>query len=119
MLNAPLRFTKVVFVCLRLLMTFLHLKEKVHIHLQTKLHNYQSKQAIDIPLNTRFSIDLKRSLADSLKKWCFRRHTGMNNSLSHAHWNWSSTLWWGYSTMRSLLGCHQSQGRVHVLDSLG
>ena len=48
-INAPLRFTKEVFVCLMLLISVFHLKEKVHIHLQTKLKNYQSKQAIDTP----------------------------------------------------------------------
>ena len=52
-INAPLRFTKVVFVCLKLLMSVLHLKGKAHLHLQTKLHNYQSKQVIDIYLNAR------------------------------------------------------------------
>ena len=94
-MNAPLRFTKAVFVCLRLIMPVLHLKEKVHMHLKIKLENYQSKhQAINIPLNTKSWNDLKMSLADCLKKYCFRRHIDMDNSLSHSLWNWTSSHYW-------------------------
>ena len=42
-INAPLRFTNVVLVCLRLLISVQN--KKVHVPLQTKLHNYQSKPA--------------------------------------------------------------------------
>ena len=96
-----MRFTKVVFIYLRLLMSLLHLKEKVDIHLQTKLHNYQLKQAINIPLNARSWNDLK-GLADSLKKWGFRRHTDMSNSLSHPYQNWTSTLSKKHKSMEGL-----------------
>ena len=69
--------------------------------------------------NTKSGNYLKRSLADSVEKLCFRRHTDKNNSPSHPHRNWISTLWCGYSTMHSLLRYHQSTGRVCVWDSLG
>ena len=43
-INSPLRFTKVVLVCLRLLISVLHSKQKIHyVSIQRKLRNYQSK----------------------------------------------------------------------------
>ena len=104
------------FVCLRLLMAVLYSKQK-------KIYIYKQNYTLSIKTGTSPWNLLKKSIADSLQKWYFRRHTNISNSLSRPHHNWTSTLSKKhktrcYSIIQSLRGYHQSQERVRIWDSL-
>ena len=104
-INSPLRFTKVVFPCLRLLILVLHSKQIVHyVALQTKLHNYQSKLEKSHPPEC-YNLNV---LISSLRKECFRRHADTNNQ------NWASTLTKKYNYGRAIQACIVYWGTTYL-----